>query len=95
MLVAAAAVVWILLLAVVYVMTLPRWLVRTASRLAPSILFEVPTAERCIALTIDDSPTPLLTREILRVLRKHNCKVGLRPPPSLIPYLLTFPFTNT
>uniref|UniRef100_A0A061R250 Polysaccharide deacetylase n=2 Tax=Tetraselmis sp. GSL018 TaxID=582737 RepID=A0A061R250_9CHLO len=57
-----------------YVMSLPRWLVRAVSRLAPDVVFDVPTTEKLIALTIDDAPSPINTREILRVLKKHNCK---------------------
>jgi len=69
-----ACVAFASLVVLLYVMSLPRWLVHTASRLAPSILFEVPTSEKLLALTIDDSPSPLLTREILKVLKRHNCK---------------------
>jgi len=37
-------------------------------------LFAVPTAERVVALTIDDGPDAAHTREILRVLRENDAR---------------------
>lgn len=44
-----------------------------ASR-SPEVLFRVPTAERAVALTIDDGPDPDTTPEILDVLERHGAR---------------------
>ncbi|MGH7541607.1 MAG: polysaccharide deacetylase family protein [Gemmatimonadota bacterium] len=45
----------------------------SASR-SPDVLFRVRTAERAIALTIDDGPDPATTPEILDVLERHGAR---------------------
>lgn len=50
----------------------PRWLIRLVSRMAPRVLFSVPTDRPRVALTIDDGPSPELTGAILDILRKHG-----------------------
>ena len=46
---------------------------RIAARSA-RCLFAVPTAERLVALTLDDGPDAVHTREILRVLRENDAR---------------------
>lgn len=50
----------------------PRWLVRLIAARAPGCLYQVPTRERVVALTIDDGPAAGETRDILSVLREQQ-----------------------
>ena len=52
--------------------TAPRWLVQRLAARSPRCLFAVQTAERVVALTLDDGPDAVHTREILRVLREND-----------------------
>jgi len=52
----------------------PRRLIRLVSRMAPRVLFFVPTDRPRVALTIDDGPSPELTGAILDVLKKHGAR---------------------
>jgi peptidoglycan/xylan/chitin deacetylase (PgdA/CDA1 family) len=54
--------------------TAPRWLVPRIAARSARCLFAVPTAERLVALTLDDGPDVAHTREILRVLRENHAR---------------------
>jgi peptidoglycan-N-acetylglucosamine deacetylase len=54
--------------------TAPRWLVPRVAARSPRCLFAVPTAERVVALTLDDGPDAVHSREILRVLRENDAR---------------------
>lgn len=51
----------------------PAWLIGYMQRRWPDVLFQVPTKQKIVALTIDDGPSPD-TAEIHRVLDSHNAK---------------------
>lgn len=53
----------------------PRWLLHGFATRYPDVLFDVPTQERVIALTIDDAPHPDVTPQLLQVLKKHGAAV--------------------
>jgi peptidoglycan/xylan/chitin deacetylase (PgdA/CDA1 family) len=50
----------------------PRSILRWIARSDPRILYYVDTRAKVLALTIDDSPHPLVTPAILDVLKKHG-----------------------
>jgi peptidoglycan/xylan/chitin deacetylase (PgdA/CDA1 family) len=52
----------------------PHWVVREVARRNPAVLFHVETAERAVALTIDDAPHPAVTPGVLDVLRRHGAR---------------------
>ena len=52
--------------------TAPRWLVGRIAQRSPRCLYRVPTAERVVALTLDDGPDPAATAIILDVLRANG-----------------------
>jgi len=54
--------------------TAPRWLVPRIGARSPRCLYTVQTQERVVALTLDDGPDALHTREILGVLREHDAR---------------------
>ena len=54
--------------------TAPRWLVPQLATWSPRCLYEVPTREKVIALTIDDGPDPAHTPEIMRLLDEHGAR---------------------
>ena len=54
--------------------TAPRWLVPRIGSRSPRCLFAVPTAQRLVALTLDDGPDSAHTRDILRVLRDNDAR---------------------
>ena len=63
----------------------PGPVVRWLGRRYPDVLFQAQTAERLVALTIDDSPHPTLTPRILDVLAEHAARatffvIGARVP---------------
>jgi peptidoglycan/xylan/chitin deacetylase (PgdA/CDA1 family) len=60
--VTALAVVW----------TAPDWLIPRLARRHPGCLYQVPTLQKVVALTIDDGPDPVSTPAILDQLRRHG-----------------------
>jgi peptidoglycan/xylan/chitin deacetylase (PgdA/CDA1 family) len=58
------------IISVVYLQ--PRWLLTLLARRHPDVLYFVQTTKRIVALTIDDAPHPLVTPQILDVLRAHG-----------------------
>jgi len=54
--------------------TAPRWLIETVARRHPGCLYHVRTAERVVALTIDDGPDARSTPLILAELRRHGAR---------------------
>ena len=50
----------------------PRWLLEFAARHSHGVLYFVRTQEKVVALTIDDAPHPIVTPQILDVLRQHG-----------------------
>jgi peptidoglycan/xylan/chitin deacetylase (PgdA/CDA1 family) len=65
--------------------TAPRWLVARIAIRSPRCLYQVPTRERVVALTIDDGPDPAHTRDILDVLRVHDARATLFLISSRVP----------
>jgi peptidoglycan-N-acetylglucosamine deacetylase len=61
---AALAVVW----------TAPDWLIPRLARRYPGCLYQVPTQQKVVALTIDDGPDPVSTPAILDQLRRHGAR---------------------
>jgi peptidoglycan-N-acetylglucosamine deacetylase len=71
------AIVLVSALIVIVLSTLFRptdWAVRRIGEFYPGVLFRVTTAERAVALTIDDAPHPDVTPGILRELRAHGAR---------------------
>ena len=64
LLVASGAVLW----------TAPEWLITRLTRWYPGCLYQVPTEQRLVALTIDDGPDPASTPMILAELRRHHAR---------------------
>jgi peptidoglycan-N-acetylglucosamine deacetylase len=64
LLVATGAVLW----------TPPEWLMKRLARCYPGCLYQVPTQERLVALTIDDGPDPVSTPLILAELRRQEAR---------------------
>ena len=62
--VTALAVVW----------TAPGWLIPRLARRYPGCLYQVPTHEKIVALTIDDGPDPVSTPAILDQLRRYSAR---------------------
>jgi peptidoglycan/xylan/chitin deacetylase (PgdA/CDA1 family) len=54
--------------------TAPGWLVEGLARFFPGCLYQVPTQERLLGLTIDDGPDPASTRLILDELRRNDAR---------------------
>jgi peptidoglycan-N-acetylglucosamine deacetylase len=54
--------------------TAPSWLIDRLARWYPGCLYQVPTQERLVGLTIDDGPDPASTPLILDQLRRHNAR---------------------
>ena len=54
--------------------TAPRWLLSHVAARSPACLFSVPTAERAVAVTIDDGPDATGTPAILAALREHGAR---------------------
>jgi peptidoglycan-N-acetylglucosamine deacetylase len=50
----------------------PAWFFTLLARLHPGCLYQVPTPDLVVALTIDDSPDSISTSRILDQLRRHN-----------------------
>lgn len=50
----------------------PRPLVRAVARSHPGCLYELPSREKVVALTIDDGPDPATTPRLLKLLKEHN-----------------------
>ena len=50
----------------------PRAIVRVLRVLFPSIIWEMNTSERVIAITFDDGPDPVFTPKVLEVLRRYK-----------------------
>jgi peptidoglycan-N-acetylglucosamine deacetylase len=48
--------------------------VRVAAHLLPEVLFEVPTTERAVALSLDDGPDPATTGPVLDALDRHDAR---------------------
>lgn len=48
----------------------PKWL----KLLYPKLLWEANAANRCIYLTFDDGPIPIVTPFVLNILKQHNAK---------------------
>jgi len=57
--------------------TAPRWLAPRIAARSPRCLYSAPTRERVVALTVDDGPDPVHTRDILDVLRAHDAHATL------------------
>ncbi|MDB4999100.1 MAG: polysaccharide deacetylase family protein [Mucilaginibacter sp.] len=47
------------------------WLLK---KLYPNLVWNTKTATRCIYLTFDDGPIPIVTPFVLNILKKHNAK---------------------
>ncbi len=63
------------LIAVIWTLTHPgEWALKRVGGFYPSCLFRVATAERALALTIDDAPHPDVTPGILRELRTYGAR---------------------
>ena len=54
--------------------TAPSWLIERLARWYPGCLYQVPTQERLVGLTIDDGPDPASTPLILNELRRHDAR---------------------
>jgi peptidoglycan/xylan/chitin deacetylase (PgdA/CDA1 family) len=54
--------------------TAPGWLIERLARWYPGCLYQVPTQERLVGLTIDDGPDPASTPLILNELRRHDAR---------------------
>jgi peptidoglycan/xylan/chitin deacetylase (PgdA/CDA1 family) len=54
--------------------TAPRWLVPRIAARSQRCVFVIPTAERLVALTLDDGPDAVHARAILGVLREHDAR---------------------
>ena len=54
--------------------TAPRWLLKRIAPRSPRCLYAVDTAERVVALTLDDGPDATHTPAILDVLREHDAR---------------------
>jgi peptidoglycan/xylan/chitin deacetylase (PgdA/CDA1 family) len=67
------------------VWTAPRWLVPRLAARSPRCLYTVPTAERTVALTLDDGPDAVHTPEILRVLREFGARATFFLISSRVP----------
>jgi peptidoglycan/xylan/chitin deacetylase (PgdA/CDA1 family) len=52
----------------------PRWVVPTLAARSPGVLYFMPTAERVVALTVDDGPDASTTPAILEVLREYGAR---------------------
>lgn len=52
--------------------TEPRWLFLVLERLAPGIVWRVPTTRPLVALSFDDGPSPLNTPKVLAILAEHD-----------------------
>jgi peptidoglycan/xylan/chitin deacetylase (PgdA/CDA1 family) len=50
------------------------WMLDEMSEQLPGVVFRIDTAERAIALTIDDAPHPDVTPGLLRVLAAHDAR---------------------
>ena len=68
----AAGALVIIALAVIW--TAPDWLVPRLARRYPGCLYQVPTNQKIVALTIDDGPDPTSTPAILDQLRRHGAR---------------------
>jgi peptidoglycan/xylan/chitin deacetylase (PgdA/CDA1 family) len=56
------------------VWTAPDWLIQRLARWYPGCLYQVPTEQRLVALTLDDGPDPVSTPLILAELRRHRAR---------------------
>ena len=54
--------------------TVPSWLFERLARWYPGCLYQMPTQERVVALTIDDGPDPASTPLILDQLQRHGAR---------------------
>jgi peptidoglycan/xylan/chitin deacetylase (PgdA/CDA1 family) len=54
--------------------TAPRWLVPRIAARSPRCLYQVPTSERVVALTLDDGPDEAHSPVILELLRAHDAR---------------------
>lgn len=54
--------------------TAPAWLIARLARWYPGCLYQVPTQQPLLALTIDDGPDPVSTPLILAELRRHEAR---------------------
>jgi peptidoglycan-N-acetylglucosamine deacetylase len=59
--------------------TAPEWLIQSLARWYPGCLYQVPTAEPLVALTIDDGPDPASTPLILTELRRQDARATFFP----------------
>jgi len=50
----------------------PRFALKIAEAMQPSVLYRVETKQPVVALTLDDGPDPALTPEVLDLLKKHD-----------------------
>ncbi|RCH55556.1 polysaccharide deacetylase family protein [Mucilaginibacter hurinus] len=53
-----------------YLVKTPRWL----KLLYPQLIWDIKTSSRCIYLTFDDGPIPIVTPFVLNILKKHQAK---------------------
>ena len=84
-LVIAASVIVAVAALVVALWTAPRWLAPRIALRSPRCLYCSPTHERVVALTIDDGPDPVTTRDILDVLHAHDARATLFFISSRVP----------
>lgn len=82
-----SVVLGVLALVVGLVLYQPRWLLERLMRLDPRVVWSFDTTEKIVALTIDDSPTPV-TDELLDCLEQNNAHatffvIGSYMRPSL------------
>ena len=64
----------VLLFIIVGLWTAPRWLVPRIAAYSPACLYFVPTAQRVVALTIDDGPDARHTAAIMTVMREYDAR---------------------
>jgi peptidoglycan/xylan/chitin deacetylase (PgdA/CDA1 family) len=62
----------LVVIAAVVVWTVPDWLIPRLAERYPGCLYQVPTKQKILALTIDDGPDPVSTPPILDQLRRHG-----------------------
>jgi peptidoglycan/xylan/chitin deacetylase (PgdA/CDA1 family) len=64
----------LVIIALATVWTAPDWLIPRLARRYPGCLYQVPTKQKIVALTIDDGPDPRSTPAILDQLRRHGAR---------------------
>jgi peptidoglycan/xylan/chitin deacetylase (PgdA/CDA1 family) len=75
----------LVVIAGVVVWTAPDWLIPRLARRYPGCLYQVPTDQKIVALTIDDGPDPVSTPAILDQLRRHGASATFFLIASRVP----------